>query len=218
MISEHAAQARVEPLWPIQITIVIAIILYVFLPSELLIGPRWAVPILEGLLLVGLISATPGQVIYQSRLRRFFSISLAGLITIVNIVTVTLLVHDLLSGGFNRGDKLILAALQILFTNIIIFGLWYWEMDRGGPGKRSHLNHTHADFLFTQMANPQYLLKYWYPTFIDYLYLSVTNATAFSPTDTMPLSHRAKALMTVQSVVSLVTIVLVAARAIDLLV
>jgi hypothetical protein len=107
--------------------------------------------------------------------------------------------------------------MQIWFTNVLAFGLWYWEFDRGGPGSRSHVHHREPDFLFPQMANPDAAPKDWCPSFIDYMYVTFTNATAFSPTDTMPLTQWAKLLMAVQSLASLLTVALVAARAVNIL-
>jgi uncharacterized membrane protein len=102
-------------------------------------------------------------------------------------------------------------------TNVIVFALWYWEWDRGGPLARAHGQHQYADFLFAQMQSPETASPDWEPMFLDYLYLSFTNSTAFSPTDVLPLSRWAKMLMMGQSSVSLVTVVLVVARAVNTL-
>ena len=108
-------------------------------------------------------------------------------------------------------------ALNIWVTNIIIYALWYWNIDRGGPPRSGFSDSVAADFLFPQMTLSTPRAANWAPGFIDYLYLSFTNATAFSPTDTMPLTARAKILMTVEAIVSLLTVVLVAARAVNIL-
>jgi hypothetical protein len=100
---------------------------------------------------------------------------------------------------------------------VIVFGLWYWELDRGGPSARHDPHHREPDFLFPQMATPGSARPDWAPGFLDYLYVSFTNATAFSPTDTMPLTPLAKSLMAVQSAASLLTVALVAARAVNIL-
>jgi uncharacterized membrane protein len=100
---------------------------------------------------------------------------------------------------------------------VIVFGLWYFELDRGGPTKRHQQDHREPDFLFPQMATPGAGRPDWSPSFLDYLYVSFTNATAFSPTDTMPMTVAAKKLMGVQSVASLLTVALVAARAVNIL-
>ncbi|MBV9547646.1 MAG: hypothetical protein JOY61_25010, partial [Chloroflexi bacterium] len=109
------------------------------------------------------------------------------------------------------------SAMQIWLTNVIVFGLWYWELDRGGPSARVRADHREPDFLFPQMITPAVAPADWYPRFWDYLYVAFTNATAFSPTDTMPLTVVAKSLMTIQSIVSLLTVALVAARAVNIL-
>lgn len=100
---------------------------------------------------------------------------------------------------------------------MLVFALWYWELDRGGPGARLRADHRHPDFLFPQMITPACAVAPWSPGFVDYLYVSFTTATAFSPTDTMPLTAWAKILMVTQSLASLLTVVLVAARAVNIL-
>jgi hypothetical protein len=117
----------------------------------------------------------------------------------------------------SEGKPLILAAMQIWLTNVIVFGLWYWELDRGGPNARCHPHPRNPDFLFPQMGTPEVAPLGWTPRFLDYLYLAFTNATAFSPTDTMPLTVLAKTLMAAQSIASLITVSVVAARAVNIL-
>jgi hypothetical protein len=102
-------------------------------------------------------------------------------------------------------------------TNVLLFSLWYWELDRGGPIAREQQKTAFPDFLFPQMIDPQFAPSDWRPMMLDYLYVSFTNATAFSPTDTMPLSRWAKLLMAVQSGTSLATLGLVVARAVNIL-
>ena len=107
--------------------------------------------------------------------------------------------------------------MLIWLTNFLIFALWYWELDRGGPGRRAAGHDAAPDFLFPQMTDDRIEPVQWRPVFIDYLYVSLTNATAFSPTDTMPLTHMAKSIMGVQALVSLVTIGLIVSRAVNIL-
>jgi len=145
------------------------------------------------------------------------AVILIAIISLANIASLILVISDLFGRHAVSGKDLILSGLEIFLTNIIIFGLWYWELDSGGHiGQGSDV--PPVDFLFPQMSertgNEH---KKWSPTFLDYLYVSVTNATAFSPTDTMPLTHRAKSLMSLQSLVSLITVALVAARAVNIL-
>ena len=122
-----------------------------------------------------------------------------------------------MAGGSTSGRSLIYAAGAIWVTNVMIFGLWFWELDRGGPYARCSNLRRNPDFLFPQMTNPDTTTKKWVPTYMDYLYVSFTNALAFSPTDTMPLTPMAKFLMLIQSLVSVITVVLVAARAVNIL-
>ena len=146
--------------------------------------------------------------------------ALIGLVSAVNIISLYLLVHYLLhhTGRPTQGRPLILAGVVLWVTNVLLFGLWYWELDRGGPVERVMNADARPDFLFPQMTLPQqYAPRNWIPGLIDYLYVSFTNATAFSPTDTMPLTATAKLLMSAQALTALLTIGLVVARAVNIL-
>jgi uncharacterized membrane protein len=208
-----------EPFWPAQATVVAAIGLQVSLPERLTVGPSWLIPALEGLLLLGMIIVTPNQVEDEHPRRRRVALGLTAIVTAANIYSLGALTHYLLHAklGSNGGRELIVAGTLIWLTNFLIFGLWYWEMDRGGPGKRAAGHDRAPDFLFPQMSDDRIEPKEWRPKFVDYLYVSLTNATAFSPTDTMPLSAMAKCTMGVQSLVSLVTIGLIVSRAVNIL-
>ncbi len=144
---------------------------------------------------------------------------LLGLVNLVNAVSAALLARRLIvtSGASLTGRELVDAAISIWLTNVLAFALWFWELDRGGPSRRGTPAEQPPDFLYPQMTAPQFAPESWEPDFVDYLYVSLTNATAFSPTDTMPLSRAAKALMSVESIISLVTVVVVAARAVNIL-
>jgi uncharacterized membrane protein len=131
---------------------------------------------------------------------------------------VVRLVELLLTGGRAiPASELLTVGANIWLTNVIIFALWYWELDRGGPGARATGTDPNPDFLFPQMAETAIDFHHWEPEFVDYAYVSFTNAAAFSPTDTMPLSRWAKLAMMLQSAVSLVTAILVVARAVNVL-
>jgi hypothetical protein len=211
-ISKHEAH------WPIQLTVFAALLLQVSLPDKFVAGPRYALPVLEALLLVSLSTVTRKVKIVGAATRKANAIGLILLISVANIYALQSLSHELLAGGaVSDGRSLVRAAINIYLTNIIVFGLLYWELDGGGPLKRAWNSVHNRDFLFPQMATPQFGPTRWLPTFTDYLYVSATNATAFSPTDTMPLTRRAKAFMLVQSLVSLTTLGLVAARAVNIL-
>jgi uncharacterized membrane protein len=166
---------------------------------------------------VGLVIVSPHPNVRHSRFRRHVAVGMIGLVSAANIVSLVLLSHQLLQGGTENGHELILSGIVLWCTNVLLFGLWYWEVDRGGPVARECNAEDLPDFLFVQMMNPEYAPKDWRPRLIDYLYLSFTNATAFSPTDTMPLTPTAKWMMSAQSLASLVTVGLVVARAVNIL-
>jgi hypothetical protein len=213
------AIARRDPFWAPQLIVGATIVLDVSLPRRVTIGPSWLVPAFEGLLLLGLVAISPHPAMRNSPWRRRIAIGLIGLVSVVNIVSVVLLCHELLKGSLDKtsGHRLIVGGIVLWVTNVLLFGLWYWELDRGGPTAREARVQAFPDFLFPQMTDPTYARPGWMPTLIDYLYTSFTNAAAFSPTDTMPLSPWAKLLMTAQSVTALTTLGLVVARAVNIL-
>jgi hypothetical protein len=208
-----------DPFWGPQLIVAGAIILDVSLPDKLVPGPKWLLPGVEGLLLLGLLIASPHPRMRHSPLRRRLALGLISLVSLVNLVSLFLLVHYLLHHGnqHEQGRPLILAGIVLWVTNVLLFGLWYWELDRGGPIARVMTPEAFPDFLFPQMSEGRYAPPGWMPELIDYLYLSFTNASAFSPTDTMPLTQIAKVLMTTQAIAALVTIGLVVARAVNIL-
>jgi len=206
-----------EPFWPAQATVLAAIALQLALPDRLTVGPGWLIPSLEGALLIGLFLATPMQLEHEHRRRRRVAIGLTAFVSAGNVYSLGALTHYLLHHNVSQGNQLIVSGVLIWLTNFLIFGLWYWELDRGGPGRRAAGHDGAPDFLFPQMNDDRVEPTNWRPQFIDYLYLSLTNATAFSPTDTMPLTPMAKIIMGVQSLVSLVTIGLIVSRAVNIL-
>ena len=206
-----------EPFWPAQATILAAIALQLLLPDRLTIGPRWLVPSVEGLLLVGMFLVTPNQLEDEHPRRRRITLSLTAFVSAANVYSLSALTHYLLHHNVNKGRELVTSGVLIWMTNFLIFALWYWELDRGGPGRRAAGHDGMPDFLFPQMTDDRVEPLNWRPRFIDYLYVSLTNATAFSPTDTMPLTPTAKSVMGMQSLVSLVTIGLIISRAVNIL-
>jgi uncharacterized membrane protein len=208
-----------EARWQATAAVLVAIALQLALPDRLvLVHPVWLLPTVEGLLLVALVTANPHRINTTSRAIRVLSLILVAILSLANAFSVARLAVGLVQGteGENAGPLLITGA-AIWLTNIIVFGLWYWEFDRGGPVARADATRTYPDFQFVQMTSPQLAPPSWEPMFGDYLYLSFTNAAAFSPTDVMPLTRWAKIAMTVQSAVSIVTIALVVARAVNIL-
>jgi uncharacterized membrane protein len=213
----HAARLlHQEPFWQAQAAIVAALILYLTLPSKLVVGPGWLMPALELLLVGGLWLDRPRASREQAKRERTIVLVLLALVALANFVSLELLVHYLLHGGKAGGRPLILAAIVIWLTNIAVFALCFWQLDGGGPDPRARNDPRQRDFLFPQMTE-QAFGDSWRPSFLDYLYTSFTNATAFSPTDAMPLTVRLKMLMMVQSIASLVTVLLVGARAVNVL-
>ncbi len=197
---------------------VVAIGLQLALPDRFSVGTRYLIPVLEILLLTALSFTTPRERIFRSLVRRVNVLLLIAITSAGNAYSLGIITRQLLTGGhLADGRALILAAINIFLTNIIIFGLWYWEMDGGGPGERQRIQKYEQDFLFPQHHNEDYKHPDWRPTFVDYLYVSSTNAMTFGPADTKPLSRRAKMLMLLQSTISLVVVALVAARAVGIL-
>jgi uncharacterized membrane protein len=210
-----------DAFWPAQLAIAAAIGLYYVLPGKLIVGPNWLMPIVEGALLLGLIVFTPHQLVKRRTGHRNVALALIALVSVVNLIALGALVHFLVVGGKTGGHPLLLAGVEVWGTNVLIFAVWFWELDRGGPLKRAQEGEEQPrgqlDFMFPQMSDPDCAPEHWKPNFVDYLYVSFTNATAFSPTDTMPLTAKAKLLMLVQSLAALVTVGLVAARAVNIL-
>ncbi len=209
---------RGESRWAASCALIVAVALQTLLPPHLAVNPRWVMPVVEAVLLGALIFANPGRLSRRSRLTRGGSLLLIGSVSAANMWSVGRLVNGLLRGTESHdAGPLLLRGGAIWLTNVIAFGLWYWEFDRGGPVARALADKEFPDFVFPQMTTPSLTPAHWEPGFVDYLYLSFTNATAFSPTDVMPFSRWAKMTMLVQSMVSLSTVVLVIARAVNIL-
>jgi uncharacterized membrane protein len=206
-----------EPLWPALATVLAAIVLQLTLPARLTVGPTWLLPALEGLLLGGLFLATPKQLEREHPRRRRAAIAMVAFVSAANAYSLIELSNHLLKHLPANGRQLVISGILIWLTNFLIFGLWYWELDRGGPGRRAAGHDGPPDFLFPQMSDDRIEPRNWRPKFLDYLYVSLTNATAFSPTDTMPLTPWAKILMGIQSVLSLLVIGLIVSRAVNIL-
>lgn len=207
----------VEPFWEAQLTVLVTIVLYLALPAKLTVGPSWLVPALEGALLIGLVISTPYLHHTQSPFHRRMTIGLIAIVTAANFTAEGLLINNLLKGGGSGGRTLVMSAAAIWFTNVAVFGLWFWEIDRGGPHMRTAPKACAPDFLFPQMSAGGSIERGWRPAFLDYLYVAFTNASAFSPTDAMPLTVRIKALMLAEAIASFLTVGLVAARAVNIL-
>jgi hypothetical protein len=170
----------------------------------------------EILLLAPLALDAPRHRLEQLGLRRMAALTLIGLVSLANSFLLVAVIASLVSGKEKSGAQLLLKGATLWSTNVVIYGLWYWAFDRGGPVRRLRPNPPSPDFQFPQMENPELAEPGWQPELVDYLYVSFTNSIAFSPTDAMPLSRWAKLLMLSESSISAVTILLVAARAVNI--
>jgi len=207
-------ESRLPPL----VAVLVVIGLQVALPNRVIasLGPRWLIPVVEGVLLVALVITNPHRADREQSNLRLLSLAMIAVITTANILDLGELIRALLDRTHAGGRALVFASVPVWVTTVIAFGLWFWELDRGGVSARMLAVHRQPDFLFPQMSTPG-SSPGWAPSFVDYLYTSFTNATAFSPTDTMPLTPWAKFLMMIESLASLLTVALVLARAVNIL-
>jgi uncharacterized membrane protein len=177
----------------------------------------WLLPVLPELVLLLLLTwHRPRQRLEEIGIRRTISITLLMLVSVANAFLVIAVIASLVRGQEKSGAQLLLKAATVWSTNVVAYGLWYWALDRGGPVRRLRPNPPLPDFQFPQMENPDFAPKGWQPHLFDYVYVSFTNSIAFSPTDAMPLTRRAKALMLSESILSALTLLLVAARAVNI--
>ncbi|KUI46146.1 hypothetical protein AU198_00920 [Mycobacterium sp. GA-1199] len=207
-----------ESTLPVLIAVVAVMGLQLAIPKGYTLVPRWPLVVLEGLLLLALLAINPRVMSRRTRFGRYTTWVLLAAITLDNTLSAVVLAVGILSGDESNDAAVLLGSgASIIVTNVIVFGIWYWELDRGGPFARHAGERPYPDFLFPQMTTPHVAEPDWRPTFVDYLYVSVTNVMAFSPTDTMPLARWAKMMMTVQAIVALGTAGLVIARAVNVL-
>ena len=208
-----------EPRWPAVVAVLAVGGLYAALPEALTFGPRWLFPsVVLALLIPSVVSYHTGR----HRLNAVFGFTVDGLLTVGLIISVILLI-DALPTKKETPQQLLLSAASLWITNILVFALWYWRLDAGGPYQRDKVpGHSEGAFLFPQMTMSKEALREagqqnWSPNFIDYLFLAFNTSTAFSPTDVPALARWAKILMMLQSLLSLLIIALLAARAINIL-
>lgn len=214
-----------EPRWHAALAALAALALYITLPPKLTFGPYWLLPLLVFALLVPLLVLAPRRHA-EAPWQRAASIAHIAVLNLFNVATLVLMTRLLLSskhGAAVTGTALLLAAVQIWLTNLLVYALWFWEIDGGGPDARAdaaaRLRPRRCDYLFPQMTLAPDVQQrlHWRPHFIDYVFLSFTNATAFSPTDTFPLTPVAKLLMMGEGLTSLVTLAVIAGRAVNIL-
>jgi hypothetical protein len=213
-----------ESRWPVLVALIVAILMQRVIPVRYTVVPRWPLITMEALLVVILLIINPVRLTRSTKVGAVASVLLLAAITIDNSASAIVLDYNIVTGKVSNNPEVLLGSGAAVFiTNIIVFGVWYWEMDLGGPfGRAAPLDERnpkrrYPDFLFPQMDVRHIAPDQWEPRFLDYLYVSITNVMAFSPTDTMPLTHRAKAMMTVQALVAVSTIALVFARAVNVL-
>lgn len=207
-----------DPIWQLQIGVVVIMVLQLFTDSSFLPYNKFFIIGIEAVLVIALGFVTSDGYHRVSKSRRLLAVFLIAIVAAINIFSLVLLVRALtIDHSVELGAGALLQnGLTIYVTNIFMFALLYWELDGGGPDRRV-ANQYRRDFLFPQMVHRIVSKEGWLPGFVDYLYLSTTNVTNFASADTVPLSHRAKIAMMVQALVSVVTVVLVAARAIGIL-
>ena len=208
-------ESRWPPLVAILVFMAINIALRVWLPGEGAVRAPWLLPAIEAVLLVVLLTSNPSGHVERRRLRRI-ALVLVGLLVAAALWATAFLVADLIRGtGVSQSPSELLASGAVVWLgNNLAFALLYWLMDGGGPLARSRRS-IPVDFAFTQHMSPELAPPGWRPIFLDYLHLGFTNATAFSPTDVMPLTHRAKYAMLVQSTLALALFGLIVARAVN---
>ena len=207
-----------DPIWQLQFGIVVVMVLQYFTDDSFLPYNKFFIIGFEAVLLIALAIVTSDGYHRVSRPRRTLALALIAIVAVINIFSLIFLVRALIFDHLARvgGVGLLQSGFTIYVTNIFMFALLYWEMDGGGPDYRV-ASERQRDFLFPQMIHHGIFGSNWLPGFTDYLYLSTTNVTNFASADTVPLSHRAKLAMMIQALVSVITVVLVAARAIGIL-
>jgi hypothetical protein len=216
----HLPSTRHTRRWPASLAVVAVLVLQVLVPPQINALPRWLMPVIGGLMLLPLVWTNPFHLRRDEPWLRSVELVLLAILVAVNAYYLAGMIFFLNNGDANEGKVLVKSALLIWVTNVVAFAVWYWEIDRGGPFARAPEHEREAereDLLFPQATVDLAGWKGWLPGFTDYLYVALTNATAFSPTDTLPLSARVKALMGVQSAISLLTIAIIAARAVNVL-
>jgi uncharacterized membrane protein len=201
------------PKWAAVIGALAIGVLYLALPGHLTFGPSWIPLALEILLFIPLIFSWATRRPLKQRTIRLLALLLLGVVTTGLAISITLLVITLPT---NRQASTLLSSAALLWcSNILVFALWYWEIDCGGPHQRFHSDHQAVDLMFPQQIDGN--KTGWAPQFVDYLFVAFTGATALSPTDTYPLTRKAKALMMIEAMLSIIIIILLAARAVNIL-
>ncbi|MFL5692770.1 MAG: hypothetical protein ACJ795_13285 [Ktedonobacteraceae bacterium] len=211
-LSPHHRHAFV-PKWAEVIGALAIGVLFLALPGHLTFGPNWLPLALEILLFIPLIFSWVTRRPLQQRMIRILTLLLLGVVTTGLAISITLLVITLPTN--RHADTLLSSAALLWCSNVLVFALWYWEIDGGGPHHRFHSNHQASDLMFPQQVDGN--KTGWVPQFVDYLFVAFTGATALSPTDTYPLTRKAKTLMMIEAMLSIIIIILLTARAVNIL-
>ena len=211
-------RVRGEPRWPMATAVLVSVALQLSLPDRHVLSPTVLFPTVEALLLALLVIGDPGRIDRRSPTLRRLTVALVIVMTVDNLAGVLELVRGILDGSDRDNGPVLLATGGALWvTNVIAFSLWYWLLDRGGPAARAAGAGSRPSFVFSEMQSGEVVASDWEPHYADYFYLAFTNATAFSPTDCLPVTRWAKMLMLVQSAISLVIAVMIIARAVGAL-
>ncbi len=218
MPDEPASANKPEPRWPALLALIAVAVSQLWLPEHLSAGPGWLWLLLVVVLTIPSVIARRQK---HYRLNEILGYTSTSVVTLMLILSLTLLITSLPSHR-ESPVQLLQSAATLWFSNILVFASWYWRIDAGGPNARDLRDaHTEGAFLFPQMTIPALQIpegaRGWTPGFVDYLFLAFNTSTAFSPTDVPVLSRWAKLVMMVQAMISLATITLLAARAINIL-
>jgi hypothetical protein len=209
-----------ERRWPMAAAVLLSGVLRLFLPDQLrLHDARPAFVVVLVVLMATLIIGDPGRIDRDRTWLRVLTGVLIGVITLVNAGSSVRLVYSIVRAEpfTNSADTLLASGAVIWVTNVIAFGLWYWDLDRGGPAARAHGSAVSPAFVFPEMSNPALVRAGWYPSFVDYLHLSFNTSMAFSPTDVSAIKPWAKLMMMAEEAISVVVGILVVARAVNIL-
>ncbi len=215
-----AAAERGEHWWPVALAILVTAVLHVVLPAQYRVSPRWVVPVVLVGLLAVLIVGDPGRIDRQKPWLRIVTGIIIAFITAANLLAAARLIDDIVTNNklfANNATGLLATGGVVWATNVIAFGLWYWDLDRGGAAARAHHPNAGPAFVFPEMLHTDYVPATWVPRFVDYLSLAFWTATAFSPTDVSAVKRWAKLLMIMEACVSLGVAALVISRAINIL-